>query len=282
MRKEEKAEMLIDYPYGLGVYGCPPRVPAKALIIAKVELIDYTEESQADSILSIDKEERKAKFSFEELEKIAELEISNGNHSFREKEFSLALKCYERGQRLLEEIRLANEDEETRCNKLLQKIFLNLALAAIKLERPKKACIFCKEALKIEESVKAFFRFGVAKRQLGDYQAAKDLLLKAQRRAPQSVTISEELMRLEDYLMHERKMEATMCRNMFKNVAKVKEPKVNKAVVDLYYQEMKEFRDDPDRDVFKLTDPALVSKDLKVRLGGGKFSFVISVILGNS
>ena len=281
MRKREKAEMLIDYPYGFGEHGCPPRVPAKAQIIAKVELIDYTEESQADSILSLDTEERKAKFSFEELEKIAELEISNGNHSFQEKEFSLALKCYERGRRLLEGINLANEDQETRCNKMLQKIFLNLALAAIKLERPKKACIACREALNIEESAKAFYRFGVAKRQLGDYQAAKDLLLKAQRREPQSLSISKELMVLEDYLMHERKMEEAMCRNMFKNVAKDK-VKVNAAVVDIYYKELKEFREDPDREIFKLTDPDLVCKDLKVRLGAGKFSFVISVVLGNS
>ena len=212
--------MLIDYPYALGEYGCPPRIPGKAQIFAMVELIDYTEESQAESLLSIEREERKAKFSFEELEKTAEVENSKGNHHFQEKDFSMALKCYERGRQLLEELHLANEDQETRCNKLLQKILLNLAIAAIKLQKPKRACIACKEVLKIKESAKAFYRFGVAKRQLGDYQAAKDLLLKAQRREPQSLSISKELMVLEDYLMHERKMEEAMCRNMFKNVAK--------------------------------------------------------------
>ena len=268
MRKGEKAEILIDYPYAMGEFGCPPRIPGKAQILAKVELIDYTEESQADSIIGMEREDRKKKFSFDELEKIAQLENSNGNHSTKEKDYSLALKCYERGKKLMEDIHLANEDEEIRCQKLLKKLLLNIAHCAIKLQRPKKACIVCREALKIEESAKAYYRFGVAKRQLGDYVAAKDLLLKAQRKEPQSASISEELMRLEDYLMHDRKMEEAMCRNMFKDVTKTTvKPKVKAAVVEIYHEELKEFRDDPDRDVFTLANPELIAKDMKVRLG---------------
>ena len=268
MRKGEKAEMLIDYRYGMGEYGCPPRIPGKALIFAIVELIDYTEESQADSILSIDREEREKKYSFDDLEKIAQLENSNGNHLFREKDYALALKCYERCQRLLEGIHLADEDQEARCNKLLKKSLLNIAFSAIQLNRPKKACIACREVLKLEESAKAFLRFGIAKRMLGDYEAAKDLMLKAQKRSPQSSSVTEEMMKLEDIMMHERKVEAALCKNMFKNVVKVtKEPKVNDAVVNLYYEDFKEFRDDPARDVYNVVNPALVAKDLKVRLG---------------
>ena len=279
MRKGEKAEILIDYPYAMGECGCPPRIPEKAQILASVELIDFKEETQAEFILSIDGEERKKKFSFKDLEKIAQLENSNGNQFTREKEYVMALKCYERGRKLMEETHLANEEEEVRANKLLNNLLLNIGLCAIKLFRPQKACIVCREALKIEESAKAFYRFGVAKRQLGDYQAAKDLLLKAQRKEPQSVSISDELRFLEDDLVRERKREETLCKAMFRNVAKTtKGPRLNSAVCDIYRKELKEFRDDATQDVLTLTDPALVAKYQRVRLGvdfgGGKFSFV--------
>ena len=50
MRKGEKAQFMIDYPYAYGELGCPPRVPEKAVILATVELVDFTEESRAVSI----------------------------------------------------------------------------------------------------------------------------------------------------------------------------------------------------------------------------------------
>ena len=279
MRKGEKSQFMIDYPYAFGVYGCPPRIPEKAQIFATLELIDYKEETHADFILSIDGEERKKKYSFNDLEKIARLENSNGNRFTSEKELRMAFKCYERGRRLMEDVHVANEEEEGRCHKLLVKLLLNSAHCAIKLFWPRKACIACREALKIEESAKAFYRFGVAKRQLGDYQAAKDLLLKAQRKEPQSISISDELRFLEDDLVRERKREETLCKAMFRNVAKTtKGPRLNSAVCDIYRKELKEFRDDATQDVLTLTDPALVAKYQRVRLGldfgGGKFFFV--------
>ena len=50
MRKGEKAQFLIDYPYAYGELGCPPRVPGKALILATVELLDFIEEFRAVSL----------------------------------------------------------------------------------------------------------------------------------------------------------------------------------------------------------------------------------------
>ena len=281
MKKGEKAQFMIDYPYAMGECGCPPRIPEKAQILASVELMDYKEETQAEFILSIDGEERKKKFSFRDLEKIAQLENSNGNQFTREKEYGMALKCYERGRKLMEETHLANEEEEVRANKLLNNLLLNIGLCAIKLFRPQKACIVCREALKIEESAKAFYRFGVAKRQLGDYQAAKDLLLKAQRKEPQSVSISNELRFLEDDLVRERRREEDLYKNMFRNVTRTpRQPRVNSAVFNIYYEELKEFRDDVTRDVFTLANPAVVAKDMRVRQdsGGGEFSFVFLLL----
>ena len=263
MRKCEKAQLLISHQYALGELGCPPRIPGKAQILAVIELMDFTEESQAEAILAIDKEERRRKYSFDEIEKICKLENSCGNQSVREKEFSLALKNYSRARRLLRDTHLADEDEEIRYHSLLEKVLLNTAHCAIKLHRPEKACTACKEAIKIKESAKAFYRFGIAKRQLEDYESAKWFLLKAQSKSPQSVNIANELRILEDYLAQEKKREAAMCQNMFKGLKKPVEKEVESEFYHLISQQLKEFKDAEDEDSFTLTQDSLCAKELK-------------------
>merc|ERR1719228_2515212 len=207
MRKCEKAQFMINYQYGMGEMGCPPRVPRRAQILAMVEVMDFTEESEAEAVLAMDEDERKKTFSFEKIMQICKLEHKNGNHAVHQKEFSIALKNYEKARKLLEELRFANEDEETECLNLLEKIYLNIAHCANEKNRPKKACLACKDALKIRVSAKALYRFGIAKRQLEDYEGAKEMLLKAHSKAPESVAISKELRILEDYMVLQRRRE---------------------------------------------------------------------------
>ena len=98
---------------------------------------------------------------------------------------------------------------------LLLKLLLNAAHCYIKLQWPRKACTACKEALQIEENTKALYRFGKAKRMLEDLEAARSLLIKAQRKAPHDMSISDELRSLEDQVVKEREKEKLLCTNMF-------------------------------------------------------------------
>ena len=50
--------------------GCPPRIPAKSVIFATVELLDFVDESQADALLSLDPDERNAKHGKQLLTRI--------------------------------------------------------------------------------------------------------------------------------------------------------------------------------------------------------------------
>ena len=264
MRRCEKAQFLIHHDYGFGEMGIPPRVPKRAQILATVEVMDFTEESEAEGMLGLEVEERKKKFSFTEIEKVSRLENSNGNQAVRQKDLSLALRHYERGQRLLEDVSLAGEEEERRRDHLLEKLLLNIAHCANKLHRPKKACLACKDALKIEESAKALYRFGIAKRQLEDYDASRNLLLRAQKKAPQDVNISKELRLLEDYLVQERKREAAMCKKMFSEVEKPEKKEVKSKEYTYIYEELKEFRDKEEGEIFSISEASLAVKELKV------------------
>ena len=158
MKKDEKAQFLIDPKYAFGSLGCPPRIPAEAQILANVELLDFVENGKAEAILSLTSDERNQKFSFDDIEKAASIEHKCGNNAVRSVEWKYAVKHYERGIKLLQETSLANYNQEQRSQKILLKLLLNAAHCYLKLQMPKKACIVCKEALEIENNTKALFR----------------------------------------------------------------------------------------------------------------------------
>jgi len=304
MRKGEIAYFMIDHSYGYGELGCPPRVPGRAQILAKVEVMDFTEESLAEGMLGIAVEERKKKFTFTEIEKAARLENSNGNHAVRQKEFSLALRHYERGRNLIEDVNLADEEEDRRCKKLLVKLLLNIAHCANKLHQPRKACLACKDALLIEESAKALYRFGIAKKQLEDYEASRQLLLKAQKKVPNDPDVSRELRLLEDHMIQERKKAAVMCQRMFKEEEKSSEKtkantemstekkkapsetseekkKANSEMYDLILGELEDFKLREEEEIFSFAEHSLSVKDLKnIRQAAGELGLETELVEG--
>lgn len=216
MKTNEKSQFLIDYTYAYGHFGCPPRIPERAVLLVTVELIDYVEEGQAEALLAMEPEERKKKNAYPHIEKVVRLEHSNGNNYVKSKEWKMAIRHYDRGIKLLEETSLANEEEEERRQRLMFKLQLNVAHCCLMMKWPKKACIACREALQIEENnTKALYRFGKAQRMLEDYEKARYYLVRAQKNSPQDPHISEELRSLEEQLIKERKTEKTLCQNMF-------------------------------------------------------------------
>jgi len=250
MKKGEKAQFLIDWSYAYGRFGCPPRIPVETPCMATVELIDFVEEGQAEALLAMDVDERNKKHNYLDTEKVARLEHNNGNNYVRKEEWKMALKHYERGIKLLQEVSLANKEEEERRQKILLKLHLNTAHCSLKVKWPKKACIACREALDIEgNNTKALFRFGKAKRMLEDYVLAKEYLTRAQKRAPQDMSIAEELRSLEDQLVRQRKSEEALCRNMFKNTGDPKREKLEDEVYNTMLEELELFKNQPEQEM---------------------------------
>eukprot|EP00092_Neocalanus_flemingeri_P015889 GFUD01017206.1.p1 GENE.GFUD01017206.1~~GFUD01017206.1.p1 ORF type:complete len:476 (-),score=199.32 GFUD01017206.1:136-1563(-) len=250
MKKGEKAQFLIDWMYAYGQYGCPPRIPPRTACMALVELLDFVEEGQAEALLAMGVEDRNKKHNYPDTEKVVRIEHNNGNNYVRKEEWKMALRHYDRGIKLLQEVSLANREEEERRQRILLKLQLNTAHCCLKVKWPKKACIACREALDIEkENTKALFRFGKAKRMLEDYDSAKELLTKAQRRAPQDMSIAEELRSLEDQLSREKNNEKALCMNMFKTAGDVKRDQVEGEFYSTMLQELELFQEQPENEM---------------------------------
>ena len=250
MKKQEKAQFWINYNYAFGVLGCPPRIPAEAQILANVELLDFTEAGNAEAYLSMTSEDRKKRLTFDQIEKAASIEHKNGNNDVRQNDWRYAVRHYERGVKLLQETSLKNKDEEVRCQKLLLKLQLNSAHCYLKLQRPKKACTACKEALQIDDNnTKALYRFGKAKRMLEDLESAQSLLLRAQKNAPNDMAIGDELRSLEDQLVKNLEDEKLLCSSMFGNVKSEKKEKMDKSLYDMIHTELNQFRNQPETEM---------------------------------
>jgi len=245
MKRQEKASFVIDWKYAYGGQGCPPRIPAKSVIFATVELLDFVDESQADALLSLEPDERNAKHGFRRVFEICRLEHRNGNAFVKQEEWKMAYRSYERASKLIDDVSLANEDEQIKRQDMQIKLYLNKAHCCIKLKWPKKACIACKEVLAMDEdNTKALYRFGAAKMMLEDYDGAKRLLLKAQRRRPEDKEINDRLKALEDKLEEDQKHEAQLYQNMFSlhKRKKNEEDAMDKEFYEIYVEELEAFK----------------------------------------
>ena len=216
MKSHEKSEFIIESNYAFGVMGCPPRVPEKASILARIELLNFFEEGEADAILSMPCEERNDKYKFEDILKVVQKEHRAGNSYAGKDEYKAAAKCYERASKLLEGLELANAEEETKQKSVLLKLYRNRGLCYTKVNWPKKACIVLQEAMAITENdAKINYRMGIAKRMLCNYKEARKYLNKALQAQPGNTEIGTELASLDQIIKKERDTQRKMCQKMF-------------------------------------------------------------------
>lgn len=72
------------------------------------------------------------------------------------------MKCYRRALGWIEDLRFADETEEKLGMAHSLILHLDLALVFLKINKPKKTCIHCKEALTIDpDNPKALYRFDI-------------------------------------------------------------------------------------------------------------------------
>ena len=92
MKLKERSEFLIEPYLAYGSSGCPPRIPANSQVLASVELLHFVCEAEAESLCSLNPEDRKK--TFEQLEVIAKRENNDGKHYFKEGEYKAAAKRF--------------------------------------------------------------------------------------------------------------------------------------------------------------------------------------------
>ena len=76
---------------------------------------------------------------------------------------------------------------------------------------------------------------------LEDFKSARELLVKAQRGAPQDPSINAELRKLEEQMARRKKEETLMYQNMFGQAAETKKENVDDNFIEMIYDELMMF-----------------------------------------
>ncbi|XP_051148025.1 peptidyl-prolyl cis-trans isomerase FKBP42 [Andrographis paniculata] len=195
MKAGERALLHVGWELGYGKEGSFsfPNVPPMADIVYEVELIgfDETKEGKARSDMTV-----------EERIGAADRRKMDGNALFKEEKLEEAMNQYEMAIAYLGDDFMFQLFGKYRDMALAVKnpCHLNMAACLIKLNRYDEAIVHCGIVLvEDENNVKALFRRGKARAELGQTDAAREDFLKARKHAPQDKAIAKELRALAEH-----------------------------------------------------------------------------------
>ncbi|CAN1132620.1 Peptidyl-prolyl cis-trans isomerase FKBP42 [Linum perenne] len=192
MKAGERALLHVGWELGYGEEGnfSFPNVPPKADIVYEVELIGYDETKEGKA---------RADMTVEERIGSADRRKMDGNKLFKEEKLEEAMQQYEMAIAYMGDDFMFQLFGKYREMALAVKnpCHLNMAACLIKLKRYDEAIAQCSIVLSEEENnVKALYRRGKAKTELGQTDAAREDFQKARKYAPEDKAIVKELRQL--------------------------------------------------------------------------------------
>ncbi|XP_027113749.1 peptidyl-prolyl cis-trans isomerase FKBP42 isoform X1 [Coffea arabica] len=195
MKCGERSLLHVGWELGYGKEGnfSFPNVPPMADIIYEVELIgfDETKEGKARSDMTV-----------EERIGAADRRKMDGNDLFKEDKLAEAMQQYEMAIAYMGDDFMFQLFGKYRDMALAVKnpCHLNMAASLIKLKRFDEAIMHCSIVLSEDENnVKALFRRGKARAELGQTDAAREDFQKARKFAPEDKAIAKELRLLAEH-----------------------------------------------------------------------------------
>ncbi|KAJ9558268.1 hypothetical protein OSB04_012882 [Centaurea solstitialis] len=205
MKSGERALLHVGWELGYGEEGSFsfPNVPPKADIIYEVELVgfDETKEGKARGDMTV-----------EERISTADRRRMDGNALFKEEKLEEAMQQYEMAIAYMGDdfmFQLFGKYQEMALA-VKNPCHLNIAACLIKLKRYEDAIAQCTIVLAEDQNnVKALFRRGKAKSELGQTDAAREDFLKARKLAPEDKAILKELRVLaeDDKMVYQKQKE---------------------------------------------------------------------------
>lgn len=194
MKSGERSLLRVGWELGYGKEGSFsfPNVPPMADIIYEIELIGYDETKEGKPRSDMTVEERISS---------ADRRRMDGNALFKEEKLEEAMQQYEMAIAYMGDDFMFQLFGKYRDMALAVKnpCHLNMAACFIKLEQYEDAIMQCSIVLAEDESnVKALYRRGKARAELGQTEAAREDLLKARKYAPEDKAITKELRFLAD------------------------------------------------------------------------------------
>ncbi|KAG8187252.1 hypothetical protein JTE90_019145 [Oedothorax gibbosus] len=197
MKQGEISRILVSPEYAYGPMGCPPRIPENAEILFEVEIKKIYLSKEAVEYEEMKPEDQR-KVPFEKKVAVYHVENLLAKDLFRGKQYGAAIGHYRKVAKVLEDINVANEEEDKKRNGYLLKIYNNLAQCYINKQDPKKAVTFASLGLKIDDkNRKGLFRMGKALHMLSEYDQAEKYLNKAKKYYPLDKDISRIILQLQ-------------------------------------------------------------------------------------
>lgn len=109
--------------------------------------------------------------------------------------FSAAIQLFRKAVFMLHKCRLADENEEKKQEKMLKKLYTNLAISYNATKQPLKACIACNELNRLDSlwnNGKVLFQNAKALRMIGQFDSAEKRLRRAIKLCPDSTELKDE------------------------------------------------------------------------------------------
>ncbi|XP_037433603.1 peptidyl-prolyl cis-trans isomerase FKBP42 isoform X1 [Triticum urartu] len=205
MKSGERALLHVSWELGYGKEGSFsfPNVPPSADLIYEVELIGFDDAKEGKARSDMTVEERIEAADRRKLE---------GNDYFKEKKFEEAMQQYEMAVAYMGDDFMFQLFGKYRDMALAVKnpCHLNMAACLIKQKRFDEAIAQCSIVLSEDETnVKALFRRGKARAELGQTESAREDFLKAKKHSPEDKEIMRELRSLaeQDKAMYQKQRE---------------------------------------------------------------------------
>ncbi|CAM0151442.1 unnamed protein product [Urochloa decumbens] len=223
MRSGERALLHVGWELGYGKEGSFsfPNVPPVADLVYEVELIGFDDIKEGKARSDMTVEERIAAADRRKIE---------GNEYFKEKKLEEAMQQYEMAIAYMGDDFMFQLFGKYRNMALAVKnpCHLNMAACLIKLNRFNEAIVQCSIVLSEDESnVKALFRRGKAKSELGQTESAREDFQKAKKYSPEDKEILRELRLLseQDKALYQKQKE--LYKGLFGPRPEVKPKKAN-------------------------------------------------------
>uniref|UniRef100_A0AAQ6IGD9 peptidylprolyl isomerase n=1 Tax=Anabas testudineus TaxID=64144 RepID=A0AAQ6IGD9_ANATE len=196
MQKGEFSRFLLQPQYAYGELGCPPFIPAAAVVLYEVQILDFLDSGQVDDFMALSLEEQNTVPLSTLLEVVHTLR-SFGNRCFKQSRYDNAKDRYKQALMLLGNREAQSSAEKERIKTALLPVYLNLSLTELRLDSPHKALKYGNKALEIDSAnTKALFRCGQAYLELHEYESAQSCLITAQAKKPFDSDINNLLRRV--------------------------------------------------------------------------------------
>ncbi|XP_049864831.1 inactive peptidyl-prolyl cis-trans isomerase shutdown-like [Pectinophora gossypiella] len=239
----EMSVFLLTYLVMYGELGIPPRIKPKANCVFYVKLIKST-------VTPKEKLDLREPNVFDRVYHEVKMLYASGAVLYKSKNFPAAIQLFRKAIFMLHKCRLADENEEQKQEKMLLKLYTNLAVCYNIIKQPQKACIACNELNRLNNlwnNGKVLFQNAKALRMIGEFDGAEKRLRRAMKLCPDRRELEEELQ-----LIQKTRESCNQSKLIMKNISNQKEEASHefKREVDNLIKNFKE-----NSELFKLTIP---------------------------